>query len=214
VPRRLAGVLATSSQAHQGQIDVGLGGESQSAPLVRIDPQGVLLDLAVANRPLPALRRLFYGAETLNATERAFVTKRLGRRPDPIYQATEGFLGAPCRLGTLHLNEDAMIIERAPLGGDPGLVDVVFGDAVLKKFLQVGSPSHILKLALKSISTHFVSYDDRRDQSVIALVIVVYPLSNIIHNSSRVGILNRFFSQRIEGVSPHRWLSGGQDSGR
>lgn len=55
MPRRLAGVLAaaalaTSSQAHQGQIDLGLGGESQSAPLVRIDPQGVLLDLGLRQR--------------------------------------------------------------------------------------------------------------------------------------------------------------------
>lgn len=87
-------------------------------PQVLIAPPQVLLDLAQAGRPLPALKRLFYGAETLNTAERDFVQARLGRRPDPIYQATEGFLGAACRLGTLHLNEDALIIERAPLGGD------------------------------------------------------------------------------------------------
>ncbi|ESQ91317.1 hypothetical protein ABAC460_07050 [Asticcacaulis sp. AC460] len=87
-------------------------------PQVLIAPPQVLLDLAQSGRPLPALKRLFYGAETLNAAERDFVATRLGRRPDPIYQATEGFLGAPCRLGTLHLNEDCLIIERAPLGGD------------------------------------------------------------------------------------------------
>ncbi|ESQ74240.1 hypothetical protein [Asticcacaulis sp. AC402] len=87
-------------------------------PQVLIAPPQVLLELADAGRPLPALRRLFYGAETLNAAERRFITTRLGRRPDPIYQATEGFLGAPCEIGTLHLNEDALIVERAPLGGD------------------------------------------------------------------------------------------------
>ncbi|MEI9905482.1 MAG: hypothetical protein WDN06_17215 [Asticcacaulis sp.] len=87
-------------------------------PQVLVAPPQVLLDLAASGRAMPALRRLYYGAEPLNAVERAFITARLGRRPDPIYQATEGFLGAPCRLGTLHLNEDAMIVEREPLGGD------------------------------------------------------------------------------------------------
>jgi hypothetical protein len=46
----LAAALSTPCFAHQGQIDVGLGGESQSAPLVRIDPQGVLLDLGLRQR--------------------------------------------------------------------------------------------------------------------------------------------------------------------
>ncbi|EGF91702.1 coenzyme F390 synthetase FtsA [Asticcacaulis biprosthecium C19] len=102
----------------------GLAGDDRDAAIAAYDPQlliappQVLIDLAQVTRPLPSLRRLFYGAETLNAAERDFVTGRLGRRPDPIYQATEGFLGAPCRLGTLHLNEDALIVERAPLGGD------------------------------------------------------------------------------------------------
>ena len=83
-------------------------------PDVLVAPPQLLL--ALANRA-PDFRcpRLFYGAETLNDIERAFITERLGVRPDPIYQATEGFLGAPCRLGTLHLNEDSLIIEREPL---------------------------------------------------------------------------------------------------
>lgn len=45
-----AAVLTAPCCAHQGQIEVGLGGESQSAPLVRIDPQGVLLDLGLRQR--------------------------------------------------------------------------------------------------------------------------------------------------------------------
>ncbi|MFT4089344.1 MAG: cell division protein FtsA [Asticcacaulis sp.] len=86
-------------------------------PKVLIAPPQVLLELAQSGHNLPSLRRLFYGAETLNETERAFVTKALGGRPDPIYQATEGFVGAPCRFGTLHLNDDQMIIEREDIGG-------------------------------------------------------------------------------------------------
>ncbi|ESQ78358.1 hypothetical protein [Asticcacaulis sp. YBE204] len=80
-------------------------------PEVLVAPPQVLLKL----RPMPSLNRLFYGAETLNAIERDGITARLGVRPDPIYQATEGFLGAPCRLGTLHLNEDSLIVEHEPL---------------------------------------------------------------------------------------------------
>lgn len=86
------------------------------APEVVIAPPQLLLSLAEAGGP-EGCRRIFYGAETLNDTERAFITERLGVRPDPIYQATEGFLGAPCRLGALHLNEDSLIIERDDLGG-------------------------------------------------------------------------------------------------
>ncbi len=88
------------------------------APDVIIAPPQLLLSLADAGRPR-GCKRIFYGAETLNDTERTFITARLGVRPDPIYQATEGFLGAPCRLGTLHLNEDSLIVERDDLGGDP-----------------------------------------------------------------------------------------------
>lgn len=87
-------------------------------PQALIAPAHVLLDLAERGPLWPGLRHLFYGAETLNAAERAYVQDRLKVRPDPIYQATEGFLGAPCRLGTLHLNEDSLIIEREALGGD------------------------------------------------------------------------------------------------
>ncbi len=85
-------------------------------PHVLIAPPQVLLELAGRGHRLPALKHLYYGAETLNDVERAFIAERLGLRPDPIYQATEGFLGAPCRLGTLHLNEDGMIFEREDLG--------------------------------------------------------------------------------------------------
>ncbi len=85
-------------------------------PQVLIAPSQVLLDLAGDAQRLRSLRHLYYGAETLNATECDFIARRLGRRPDPIYQATEGFLGAPCRLGMLHLNEDSFIVEPEDLG--------------------------------------------------------------------------------------------------
>ena len=86
----------------------------EDRPDVLVAPPQVLLSLAT-KAPDFRCPRVYYGAETLNDVERDFITERLGVRPDPIYQATEGFLGAPCRLGTLHLNEDSLIIEREPL---------------------------------------------------------------------------------------------------
>lgn len=95
----------------------------RAAALERIDPQvliappHVLADLAQAGIALPALNRLFYGAEPLGEAERGWIAARLGRRPDPIYQATEGFIGATCRQGTLHLNEEEMVVELEPVPG-------------------------------------------------------------------------------------------------
>lgn len=88
-------------------------------PHVLIAPSHVLADLARQPRAFGGwpLQRLFYGAEPMPEVERAWIGGRLGVRPDPVYQATEGFIGAPCRFGTLHLNEDAMIVEWEPVPG-------------------------------------------------------------------------------------------------
>ena len=95
------------------------------APDVLIAPTQVLADLAHrTDSPWP-LRRLFYGAEPMGEAERDWIAATLGSRPDPIYQATEGFLGAACRLGTLHLNEDVLIIEREPVPGTNRFLPIV-----------------------------------------------------------------------------------------
>lgn len=95
------------------------------APDVLIAPTQVLADLARrTDGPWP-LRRLFYGAEPMGEAERGWIGAALGVRPDPIYQATEGFLGAACRLGTLHLNEDVLIIEREPVPGTNRFLPIV-----------------------------------------------------------------------------------------
>lgn len=123
--RRIAVCLRAPNELYRaGHLDLRffpLGPDSAAritafAPDVIIAPSQVLLTLA-RNGEMRSLKHLFYGAETLNAMEQAFIMDRLGIRPDPIYQATEGFLGAPCHLGTLHLNEDSLIIEREPLTG-------------------------------------------------------------------------------------------------
>jgi putative adenylate-forming enzyme len=99
------------------------------SPTVLIAPASRLVWMAgevLAGRlALPALNRLFYGAEPMGEAERAWVGQALGVRPDPIYQATEGFLAAACSRGALHLNEHSLEIELEPVHGTPGFRPVV-----------------------------------------------------------------------------------------
>lgn len=95
------------------------------APDVLIAPPQVLTDLARRTERSWPLRRLFYGAEPMGDAERGWIGAALGVRPDPIYQATEGFLGAACRFGTLHLNEDVLIIEREPVPGTDRFLPII-----------------------------------------------------------------------------------------
>ena len=94
-------------------------------PDVLIAPPQVLADLARRTDQPWSLRRLFYGAEPMGEAERSWIGSVLGVRPDPIYQATEGFLGAACRFGTLHLNEDVLIVEREAVPGSNRFVPIV-----------------------------------------------------------------------------------------
>ncbi|MDP3802393.1 cell division protein FtsA [Brevundimonas sp.] len=94
-------------------------------PDVLIAPGHVLADLARRTEGPWPLRRLFYGAEPMGDAERGWIGAALGLRPDPVYQATEGFLGAACRFGTLHLNEDVLIVEREAVPGTSRFLPIV-----------------------------------------------------------------------------------------
>lgn len=51
-------------------------------------------------------------AEVLDARDRALIEQAFSLPVGQIYQATEGFLGATCAHGRIHLNEDSLHIER------------------------------------------------------------------------------------------------------
>lgn len=90
------------------------------APTHLVAPPHILAALAGlvgAGDWTPRLDGLFYGAEPLGKREGERLTQVFGLSPAPLYQATEGFLGAPCRFGTLHLNEENLIVERDPVAG-------------------------------------------------------------------------------------------------
>lgn len=99
------------------------------APDILIAPAHVLADLARRSEggddPMPDLKALFWGAEPMGEGEREWIADALGIRPDPIYQATEGFLAAPCPEGVLHFNEDSLVIELEAVEGTSAFRPIV-----------------------------------------------------------------------------------------
>jgi putative adenylate-forming enzyme len=98
------------------------------APTHVIAPPHILAEIARTDPEAAAalkLQGLYDGAEPMGLLERDSLAATFGVTPAPLYQATEGFLGAPCRLGTLHLNEDSLIVERDPVPGSTRFVPIV-----------------------------------------------------------------------------------------
>ncbi len=86
-------------------------------PDVLIAPATVLAEIARAAPPVRP-RQVISVAEVLDARDRALVEDWGSVRVQEIYQATEGFLGATCAAGRMHLNEETLHIE--PLWIDEG----------------------------------------------------------------------------------------------
>jgi putative adenylate-forming enzyme len=86
---------------------------------------GLAREIEAGRVPAPRLSRAFFGAEPMGDGEREWLNDVLGIRPDPIYQATEGFLGGACRYGALHLNDHCLEIELEPIPGISGFRPVV-----------------------------------------------------------------------------------------
>lgn len=88
----------------------------QSDPAgVWIAPPSMLRLLADARRQgrlTAGPQRLISVAEVLDPLDRAVIEQAFGQQVHQAYQCTEGFLGATCRHGRLHLNEDIVHIER------------------------------------------------------------------------------------------------------
>lgn len=94
-------------------------------PTILIAPPHRLIALAQQGAKLPALTHLFYGSEPMSRAERQLVGESLGLIPQPIWQASEGFLGSSCPQGRLHLNEHALAIELEPVAGTQGFRPII-----------------------------------------------------------------------------------------
>ena len=56
-------------------------------------------------------------AELLDPVDEGFIRRAFGVLVQQVYQATEGFLGASCSYGTVHLAEDVAVFERELVPG-------------------------------------------------------------------------------------------------
>lgn len=95
-------------------------------PDTLIAPPKVLRWLAERTPPA-GVKRLFSGAEVLDAPDRAIIERVFKVPVREIYMATEGLLGVACEHGTIHLLEDALHFELEPVGTD-GLVSPIITD--------------------------------------------------------------------------------------
>ncbi|MEX5612996.1 adenylate synthase, partial [Pseudomonas protegens] len=87
---------------------------NQQNPDVLVAPATVLRGLAqaaLAGQLTIRPRHILSVAEVLESTDAELVQQAFGRKPQQIYQASEGFLGYTCEAGTLHLNESHLHIE-------------------------------------------------------------------------------------------------------
>jgi putative adenylate-forming enzyme len=84
-------------------------------PTFLVGPPALLRLLAEerrAGRLDIAPTRIVSVAEVLEPHERLFIEQQFGRRLHEVYQATEGFLASTCAHGTLHLNEDIVVVQK------------------------------------------------------------------------------------------------------
>ncbi len=92
-------------------------------PTVLSAPPAMLRLLAEAQRRgrlTLAPARVIAVADVLTDDVRGEVEAAFGQRVHQVYQATEGLLGATCALGTLHLCEADVVVEREYVGPDAG----------------------------------------------------------------------------------------------
>jgi len=57
-------------------------------------------------------RKIISIAEVLDPLDETYIQKGFGQQVHQIYQCTEGFLGSTCSFGTLHINEDVVVIQK------------------------------------------------------------------------------------------------------
>jgi putative adenylate-forming enzyme len=98
-------------------------------PTVLVAPPSLLRLLAEGQgrgnlRIRPA--RVISVAEVLDALDRKIIETAFAVRVDQVYQCTEGFLAASCPHGSLHLQEDIVVVQEVdlPTDGTPGEVGV------------------------------------------------------------------------------------------
>ena len=85
-------------------------------PTIIVAPPSMLRLLAEAYRTgrlvIPIPRKVISVAEVLEPLDETYIQETFGQPVHQVYQCTEGFLAATCAHGTLHVNEDVLLVEK------------------------------------------------------------------------------------------------------
>lgn len=81
-------------------------------PDILIAPASVLKFLAQSNELHISPQKIIAVAEVLDEETKAILQEKFNQKIHQIYQCTEGFLAHTCECGSLHLNEDVVIIQQ------------------------------------------------------------------------------------------------------
>ncbi len=88
---------------------------AEHAPTLLAAPPAVLRQLAQDPRAaslLQSQKLLLSVADVLDEGTRSLIERGFQQRVGQLYQATEGFLAATCAHGSLHWNEDAIVVQK------------------------------------------------------------------------------------------------------
>ncbi len=104
----------------QDSFDVHIKRLNQQLPSIVVAPPSMLRKLAVelnlGNLKIKP-RKIISIAEVLDPLDEQFISTAFNQIVHQIYQATEGFLATTCKYGTLHLNEDIIVIQKERIPG-------------------------------------------------------------------------------------------------
>ena len=94
---------------------------------ILIGPPSVLRYLADVKSPLK-VRKLVSAAEVLDEIDRRHIEAHFGQIVHQFYSSTEGEIAATCELGTLHLNEEIMVIQKQWVDEEKGWYHPIISD--------------------------------------------------------------------------------------
>lgn len=100
-------------------------------PGILVSPPSMLRILAEekqANRLLIEPHTIISVAEVLDPVDEQVIQEVFNKQVHQIYQCTEGFLGHTCEYGTIHLNEDVVIVQKEYIHKEQGMFIPIITD--------------------------------------------------------------------------------------
>lgn len=130
-------------------LDEHINNLNKNQPMVLVAPASMLLYLAKEksknNLKINPIKIISI-AEVLDPLDESYIEKQFHQKIHQIYQCTEGFLATTCKHGTLHLNEDILVIEKEYLDKELGKFSPVITD-----FTRTSQP--IIRYQLNDVLT-------------------------------------------------------------